>query len=243
MRYVILVVLVLLVGCTIEPAQINDAIDKEIEASLSLKAPEVKNYKTPYYSFYLPPHVGVRDSNKIGTTFISQNHEILMNIDIPTIIMRRYYRYDLENNMRVFDLEKDDYQYQGKFENFEGDELDFEVFINEDDQKYIILVHSNHVVLSSWVPLSNVPAILSDMLLLMRFTTVDEPKIVQTYSRKQIIDYQQQVLEMFEQVAPESGTLLDMDRLINGMIEFPDFEDFVIDDDYINSQDESEPGE
>ena len=59
MRYVILVVLVLLVGCTIEPAQINDAIDKEIEASLSLKAPEVKNYKTPYYSFYLPPHVGL----------------------------------------------------------------------------------------------------------------------------------------------------------------------------------------
>ena len=226
MRKIILILLVFLVGCNVSQADIVEQVIQSIEAALLIDAPEVQNYKTPFYSYYLPPHVGVRQANRIGAVLVSHQEEIFLNIDIPTIIMRRHYLHDLENNMRALDLRQDIYTYSGKLETMKHDILDFEVLIGQEADRFTIVVHTSYFIVSACVPLALVKPILSDMITIVRFASADSSSIVKAYSRKQIIDYQQQVLEMFEQVAPEAGTLIDMDRLIKGEIDFSELEGY-----------------
>ena len=149
-----------------------------------------------------------------------------MNVDVPAIIMQRYYRSQLVNNLRVLTTnEQALFTHEGSFVHHSGETMYFNVSISQKDQDFTIILQTNHFIFSSVVPSVKVEPVLSDMLTLMKTATANRNDIVEAYSNKQVIDYQQQVLEIFLQVAPESGTLADMDRLVSGNLDFSGFID------------------
>ncbi len=224
MRKLILVMVLVLAGCSIGSQQVQPQLETLVSNALTAKTPTVLNQNTPYYSYYLPPHMGRRFSNQIASIFVSDQVEIIMNLDVPSIIMQRYYRNQLVNNLRT--LETDDMTYfvhHSNYVHFNGETMSANITISEVDEKYAIVIQTDHFILSSVTPLSKVEATLYDMLTLMRSAKANRNEVVTAFSNKQVIDYQQQVLEMFELVAPESGTLADMDRLITGNLDFSQF--------------------
>lgn len=224
MRKFVLILVLILAGCNVTYEQLQPQLEAKVSTALTAKTPSVLNQNTPFYSYYLPPHMGRRFSNHVATIFVSNDEEIVMNLDVPSIIMQRYYRNRLTNNLRVLNTDElAFFTYHSSYTHNSGETLSANITISEVDDKFTIVIQTDHFIFSSVVPLSKVEPVLYDMLTLMRSAKANRNEVVSAYSNKQVIDYQQQVLEIFEQVAPESGTLADMDRLISGNLDFSQF--------------------
>lgn len=225
MAKIVLVFLVFLMGCSVDAQQVSENLQLKVDEALQAETPSVLNVNTPYYSYYLPPHMGIRFSNKIATVFVSNQHEIVLRVDVPTIIMQRYYRSALENNMQTLNFTDEFFTYITTFTNQNKELQNLDISITQQQENYVIYLQSNQFVLTSTVKLADVQPVLYDMLVILRSAKADKNEIVSIYSNKQVIDYRQQVLEIFEQVAPSTGTLADMNRLVTEGGSFIDFLD------------------
>jgi hypothetical protein len=220
MRIIILGLIVFLTGCQVTPTDVSENLQVVVDNAIESKTPTILNQSTPYYSYYLPPHMGVRFSNKIATVFTANLHEIVMSVDVPSIIMQRYYRDYLQNNMRVLDVSNSFFSYNGSFKNANNETQNIDIKIDRIDDRYVILLHSSQFVLTSTTDHTSISSLLYDMIILLRSALADRDQIISVYSNKQEITYERQMIDIFEQIAPETGTLVDMDRLIKGEIDF-----------------------
>lgn len=223
MAKIVLVFLVFLMGCSVDAQRVSESLQLKVDEALQAETPSVLNVNTPYYSYYLPPHMGIRFSNKIATVFVSNQHEIVLRVDVPTIIMQRYYRSALENNMQTLNFTDEFFTYVTTFTNQNKELQNLDISITQQQENYVILLQSSQFVLTSTVKLADIQPILYDMLIILRSAKADKNEIISVYSNKQVIDYQQQVLEIFEQVAPTTGTLADMNRLVTQGGSYIDF--------------------
>lgn len=223
MRKLIVLLVVLLVGCTVNVETLKPQIDEAITNAIQAKTPSVLNQSTPYYSYYLPPHMGRRFVNEVATILVSNNDEIVLQLDVPSIISQRFYRTALSKEAQETDMKIYFYEYEGIFISENNESHPLSLTIEQQDERYVIFMQSDQFIMSSFVKLSRVEDVLNDMIVVLRSAVASKDKIIIAYSNKQVINYQQQVLEMFEQVAPESGTLADMDRLIQGNLDFSEY--------------------
>lgn len=236
MRKTILVLIVLLAGCQATSSIVSDDLQMVVNEATEAKTPKVLNQATPYYSYYLPPHMGVRFSNKIASVIVSNGNEIVMSVDVPSIIMQRYYRDYLKNNMRVLEVSNSFFSYTGSFKDYNNETQNIEIRIDQIGEKYVILLHSSQFVLTATTYYTDVSPMLHDMIIMLRSASANRNEIISVYSNKQEINYQRQIVDIFEQVAPDTGTLRDMDRLIRGEI---DFSELINPDIEIDEEEES----
>lgn len=223
MRKLIVLLMVVLVGCTADAQTMKPQIDEAITNAIQAKTPSVLNQNTPYYSYYLPPHMGRRFVNEVASVLVSNDDEIVLQLDVPSIISERFYNSNPSNTRQTTVNRTYFYEYEGTFVNESNESHSLALKIREQNNRYVIFIQSDHFVLSSSVTLSRVEDVVNDMIVILRSAVASQDKVISTYSNKQVINYQQQVLEMFEQVAPESGTLADMDRLIQGELDFSEY--------------------
>lgn len=223
MRKLIILLMVLLVGCTSNVDTMKPQIDEAISDAIQAKTPSVLNQHTPYYSYYLPPHMGRRFVNEVATILVSNHDEIVLQLDVPAIISQRFYRTSLTNSDQETIKKSYFYEFEGSFINKKTETRPISLTIQQQNGRYVIFMQSDHFILSSSVKLSRVEDVVNDMIVILRSAVAEKEKVIAEYSNKQVINYQQQVLEMFEQVAPESGTLADMDRLIQGKLDFSEY--------------------
>lgn len=224
MRKLVVLLLILLVGCTANVEKIKPQIDQAITSAIQAKISHVLNQNTPYYSYYLPPHIGRRFVNEVATILVSNNDEIVLQLDVPSIISQRFYRTNNANKETLETTQSYYYEYEGVFIDDKEETHPIKLTISENQDRFVIYIQSDNFILSSSVKLSRVEEIVNDMIVILRSAVARKDKVVVAYSNKQVINYRQQVLEIFEQVAPESGTLVDMDHLIKGELDFSQFD-------------------
>lgn len=223
MRKFLILLVFLLVGCVATPEETKPKIDQAIEIAIQAKTPTVINQNTPYYSYYLPTHMGRRFVNEVAAILVSNQTEIVLQLDVPSIISQRFYKNNVKTQENSEVIKNYFYEYSGTFIGEDGKTHPFSLRVSQMDDQYIIYIQSDQFILSSSAALSKVKPIVNDMIVVMRSASANKDKVISAYSNKQVINYQQQVLEIFEQVAPESGTLADMDRLIKGELDFSEY--------------------
>lgn len=81
----------LLCGCTVSKEEITANMDDLLDdAAVAAISGEV-NMNKGLMSYYLQPSIGRRESNATNSVFIMSGNEVILNIDVASIVSQKYY--------------------------------------------------------------------------------------------------------------------------------------------------------
>ena len=168
------------------------------------------NISKEMYSYYLPPHVGRKNSTDISTILSSNNVNILMNLDVIDVISDTY--YDTSRSFKsMLAATKDLTNFESNFVNRDGEPITYRVTVLKVSDTLILLtLEGGYFMFTAITPLILSSEILFDMLTIAKSCEVNNSKVLLAYSTRESIDYKKETIDMFSQIAPESGTVLDM---------------------------------
>ncbi|MDP3306139.1 MAG: hypothetical protein Q8S15_08705 [Erysipelotrichaceae bacterium] len=245
MRKYLIVFILFISGCSVSGTSLEQQIDASVAFVSSQPAVELRNNRLPLYSYYLPRNIGKRSSNQLAATFVSYNEEVVLSLDIASIIMNRFYRIQLAGQLRpLYGKQNALIAKKVSLNDINGASIDYRIVILPfSEDRYMVYVQSQEFLASAMLPLSKVQPVLTDMLIVLRSAQAQSNDIINLFSNKIVIDYDRISKELIEFIAPESGTIVDMLKLITGDFDFDEtLPDDYYDDDVIEIPDE-EPKE
>lgn len=200
--WMLLVVLFVLVGCSSVKS-----IDDSIKDGLAAPLPITHNHRKQLINYYLPPSVGLKESNAFSSLLLVRGYDVLMNLNIEHAISETF-EYDREV---VFNVDIFDYKYSGTYLNAENDIRNFDVFLKSlDGSRSAMYIDNDDVQFISVINKLDLPYVIETLMSVMRSVEVDVPKIVAKYSNKDVKQMITIYSEFFERVPPETGTLEEM---------------------------------
>jgi hypothetical protein len=195
--------------------------DQAIEDALKQETSTYLTMNRDLFSYYLPVSIGRKLATPNSVTLNSHNQSILMSLDVVNILNQAYYKD--EDSLR--DLLKDGVAFYTRTDTFLSNQsipIDFRVSAAKiSDHLVLLILQTEHFVFTSIHPEAISPDILYDMLRVARSARIAKDVVLNTYSKREIIDFKVQNLNMFAQVAPESGTVMDMIKELDEL-EFSD---------------------
>ncbi|NTW95702.1 MAG: hypothetical protein HGB31_03685 [Erysipelotrichaceae bacterium] len=191
-----------------------DSLQSYLKASASdaesEKISPLNNISKELFSYYLPQHVGRKVSSETSTILTSNNVNILMNLDVIDVISDTY--YDTARSFRsMLAASQNLDSFDSTFLNRKGETITYRVSVLEVSDSLILLtLEGGYFMFTAITPIGLSTEILYDMLTIAKSCEVDGPAVLLAYSTRESIDYKKETLDMFSQIAPESGTVLDM---------------------------------
>ncbi len=220
MRKFWLVILVFFMSACSSTFELRD-YDQAIEDALKQETSTYLTMNRDLFSYYLPVSIGRKLATPNSVTLNSHNQSILMSLDVVNILNQAYYKD--EDSLR--DLLKDGVAFYTRTDTFLSNQsipIDFRVSAAKiSDHLVLLILQTEHFVFTSIHPEAISPDILYDMLRVARSARIAKDVVLNTYSKREIIDFKVQNLNMFAQVAPESGTVMDMIKELDEL-EFSD---------------------
>jgi hypothetical protein len=241
MRKYFIVLIIFISGCSVSGDSLNQQIDASVALVSSQSAIELRNNNLPLYSYYLPRNIGKRSSNQLAATLVSYDEEVVLSLDIASIIMNRFYRVQLAGQLRpLYGTQNALVVKNGSLSDINGSMIDYRIVVLPfGNDRYMVYVQNQDFLISSMLPLSKVQPVLTDMLIVLRSAKAQSNDIVSIFSNKVVVDYNRISKELIEFIAPESGTIVDMLKLITGDFDFDEtLPDDYYDDDVIEFPEE-----
>ncbi|KAF0226343.1 MAG: Uncharacterized protein FD133_1587 [Erysipelotrichaceae bacterium] len=176
----------------------------------ALKTNTSVNIRKGLYSYYLPSHIGRKSSTVTSSILTSNNVNILMNLDVIDVISDTY--YDSTKTFKsMLAATQNVMTFDGNFLNSKDEPITYRVSVLEiTENKIMLTLEGGYFMFVAITPLALSTEILADMIQIARTSTVDSEAVLLSYSARESIDYKKETLDMFNQIAPESGTILDM---------------------------------
>lgn len=191
-----------------------DSLQSYLKASASDAEDEsispLNNISKDLFSYYLPGHMGRKVSSETSTILTSNNVNILMNLDVIDVISDTY--YDSSQSFKsMLATTQELSSFNSTFMNREGESVTYRVSVLEVSDTLILLtLEGGYFMFTAITPLVLSTEILYDMLTIAKSCEVNSKAVLLAYSTRESIDYKKETLDMFSQIAPESGTVLDM---------------------------------
>lgn len=194
-------------GCIVQANSFNSRMDAALHEAQTQELNQYISHDGLLFDYYLPITIGKKTSTMTSVLMQDQNQLILMTLDVVSIM-----NSSLENQaFTALSNTAELYHYSGTTTNFKGFDLPYTVDVKSVDTKRVWLnLKTPTVVLSSILPLASASEIAYDMVRIARSVVVDKQLVVANFSNKEVIQYQKETLDMFTQLAPESGTVMDM---------------------------------
>lgn len=192
--------------------------DLAIQDALAQETSTYATMNRDLFSYYLPVSIGRKQATPNSVTLNSNNETILMSLDVVNILNQAYYKHENES---LRDLLKEGvafYTHTGTYLSNQYIPVDFKVNAAQiSDHLVLLILQTEHFVFTSIHPEAISPAILYDMLRVARSSHIAKETVLSTYSKREVINFKIQNLNMFAQVAPESGTVMDMIKELDDM--------------------------
>ncbi len=177
----------------------------------------IQNVITNKYSFYKPFHAGVKQSGPYFVSMLSNQEIIQFNVDVVGVIAKQLYKSSLNNSLRTITLDTPLIHYIGEYSNYQGKMQSYEFKLSSQENRYTMMLRSFDIVLTANVALANVESVLNDMIVILKNSSVNHDLIISLYTKgEDRLDFQSQTENLFNQLAPESGTIADMINLLKG---------------------------
>lgn len=171
---------------------------------------ETSNISKALYSYYLPPTIGRKTSTETSTILTSNNINILMNLDIINVISDSYYDSS-ESFKSMLAATQNLVSFDSIATNRKKVPITYRISVLPITDKLILLtLEGGYFMFTAITPMGLSSEILYTMIKIARTCIVDSPAVLLAYSTRESIDYKKETLDMFSQIAPESGTILDM---------------------------------
>jgi hypothetical protein len=207
--------ILVLAACQVQSIQ-ETRISNSLE-SFQRQGTSIQNIVTPSYSFYRPFHVGVYQSGAYFMALKSYDEIIMLNVDVVGVIAKNVYVTTLNRSLRTITLDPPLIHIIGEFDNIQSQTQTYELKITRYEERYSLMLRSFNIVLTANVALANVESVLADMIVILKSSTVDDERIMTLYANiEKRADLQVQSENLFNQLAPESGTIADMINLLKG---------------------------
>jgi hypothetical protein len=232
MRKYLIVFIIFISGCSVSGFSLNKQIDDSIAFVAAQPIVDVRNNNSPLYSYYLPRNVGKRSSNQLAATFVTYDEEVVLSLDIASIIMNRFYRVQLAGQLRPLYITQNALVNKSfSLKDSVGGISDYRIVVLPfTDDQIMVYVQNQGFLISSLIPKTKIQPVLIDMLIILRNSKSQSNRIINMFSNKVVVDYNRISKELIQFIAPESGTIVDMLKLITGDFDFD--ENFP--DDYFN---------
>lgn len=199
--------LLMLSGCTYQSTfHLQDALNEEL--SLSQQSTIFKpNMNKKYYSYYLYPYIGRHKSVQSGNVLNYRGTQFVMNLNIESLINQKYYT-DADENADSF-IDASAYG-NGEYIDYWNQTHTYEVDIYNQNDYYVTVFKSDTVEFYAVSDAVKSVELAGEMLKMARSVSVNTSEIISAYSYKETIDYENEKVELFQSVAPESGRIEEL---------------------------------
>ncbi|MGB7595233.1 MAG: hypothetical protein WBL80_06685 [Erysipelotrichaceae bacterium] len=208
----ILVLALLLSGCRVNNVDIKVDITVALDAASNADLIMNQSLHKANYVYYLPPDVGRKESSQSSTILVIQNTNVLMNLDIVSVLSDRFYKSDKIELLRAF-IAASTPIYKKEDATFDLDHKSLPyaaTIVTVEGNSVLISLQTRYFLFSAIAPFALASDLLYDMLLIARTCRVNADQVVLRYSNRETINYQKETLDIFSQLAPESGKVIDM---------------------------------
>ena len=191
-----------------ESVNLQSELDTRIAEAVAAES-QTPSYNHGLYSYYVEPSVGRISSDASSNTFNYNGAKFVMNLNIPEIINSIYYTNKTVETNGVSDLTPAA-KTEGTYLDYLGDEHEFTASIYEQDGQCLTVLNTEYAeFFAVSTPLEAVQ-LASVMMETARSLKVDTSGVAEAYSNKQTISYKRKRLELFQNIAPESGAIEDL---------------------------------
>lgn len=206
--FFVLSLLFVLCGCAKNTNSIQVNLDQKIEAAMNLPADEPR-YNHVYYRYYAEPSIGRIAGNITSNIFAYNGIRFIMNLNVPAIINRNYYT---DHEMDFEGLKGLDPMAQtiGTYTDYTGHEHPYEVKLYQLKEEGITLFTSDYVDFYAVNVLADSPDLAYAMMRIARSVSYDEALILNDFSNVEKISNTRKKLELFQNIAPESGVIEEL---------------------------------
>lgn len=200
---------VLLAGCYAAGADIQTELDMRLDRILAMK-PHKPFYNHTYYSYYCEPYIGRIGVEETSNIFSLDGNKFVMNLKVDDIINRRYYSdssqtafTELKGGTRVAFR-------HGIYTDYDGNEHQFDAAVYYLDGVYFTVMETDSMeFFSSGNYLQSVQA-AAEMMKIAGTVRIAENDIITAFSSRQTIVNNRKKLELFQNIAPESGMIQEL---------------------------------
>jgi hypothetical protein len=204
---ILLLLIVLFSGCAVSKSDFSAYINEIVKESIARVNANYQNNHKKLYSYYLPATAGKYESNSISTILEINGYEVIMNLNVENVFAERYY----ENvDVSVNELLDSDliYSSKGIYADYSGKLMNYALYINElNNGTSFILLRTSHFTYLTNVEFNDVGATLKEIFVIVKTTRINETEIVNYYSRKEVLNYDNKIVEIFQAKVPTNGDL------------------------------------
>ena len=199
-------------GCH-EVTDITKAIDDTFALIESQDIDLKANHEKDYYAYYLPSGITNIESTDTYNILSTTSADIIVNIDIDKIIKDAYYS-DVENVADVYALNE---AYITKSGSVKG--IAYELSVYNYNDKYLIELFINNADIITLVDQNNIDNVLYDMLIVGMSISTNNDLVINDFSSRDVIDYHQEAVDLFEIVIPRDGRLDELIKPNQNVVE------------------------
>lgn len=197
-------------ACSVNEQNTSERFKIAIDQAASDQINRVSNHSSKYFDYYLPITLGRKTSTDTSVVINASHTEILLTLDIVNVV--------LNSNLATTDSLRAIFKSSEALVNIEGKTMDAGGFdqsykaqlFDLKDNSYLLVIQTQSALVSAKVESGLVEELAYRMLKLARSVLIDRPLILAAYSNAETFSYTKVNLNMFAQVAPESGTVVDM---------------------------------
>ncbi len=210
--FLVFIVLFLLVGCH-EVTDIETAIDDTISLIESQELTIYDNHEKDYYSYYLPGGVMNLESTDTYNILSTNGVNVILNIDIDKIIKDAYYS-DVQGVSETYAINDASIS---KNDTIDGIAYELEVY--EYNDRYLIELFINNADMITLVDRNNIDNVLYDMFIIGMSISTNNELVINDFSSRDVIDYHQEAVDLFEIVIPRDGRLDELIKPNQNVVE------------------------
>ncbi len=195
---ILFVTLLFLTGCTKVNNDLSADISNRIYTALSEKVSS-PFYHHQYYAYNIEASVGRIESTLTSNTFSYNGTKFMMNLNIPYILG------DTSSSLKLTDQVI--YENSGEYSDYNGNNHVYSLHVYNLNGNCIIELTTDYTVFYSVCSNKEVSSLVGVMLDIARTVKIDENKIKQDYSDRELITYKREQLELFKNIVPENGAV------------------------------------
>ncbi len=210
---VLIALAIALSGCVkVTESNLKSIVSTQVTAAVSEALPSTSTMRKTLYTYYLPTSVGRREASQSSTVLFSNNYNVLMNLDIVSVLTEKFYAVENTNPLRAYTLASDPlFTLNGTYTDLKNITNAYIVTLNAIEKNIVLLtLQTKYFVFSAVIPMAAVGDVVYDMIRIVRTCTVNTSDVVTLYSNRETFSYTKETLDIFSQLAPESGKIADM---------------------------------
>lgn len=200
-----IIVLLSLVGCTKYSDDLNALLSQKVDEALTIAA-DRPNYNHQYYSYYIEPCVGRIRSSEASNIFNYLGTRIILNLNVSGIISSAYYPSELVDDLKLSELQLLANK-NGTYIDYFNEEHPYDICLYQVSNGVLTLFHSDTIDLYSISGKYDAVEISKVMMRIARSIKIDRELVISTFSRQQMIYNKKETIQLFQNLAPESGVI------------------------------------